>query len=205
MCTAGIAIERAAAMSTGIIRSKNPSLKPLDEPECRGFSEPSASPLEVDTANRTEVPMLPPRKNNIEFMLNAAASISPLTSREMVAANGVLTNPNPAPISPENAAMAQGEDPEDAERPNIANSINNDPIRIGILAPARSVNRPDTSPPTALSTAPGTITKPISSDDSPWENASRTGSPIKGARLAAIIVKLMPVSARYLELRSSSL
>ncbi len=31
---------------------------------------------------------------------------------EMVAANGVFTNPNPAPISPANAAMAQGEDPE---------------------------------------------------------------------------------------------
>ena len=145
--TPGNANESPKAKATGIISSKNPSLKPAAKPECSGFSEPSARPLVVENANKRAVPMLPPRKNNIEFMLRAEASISPLTSREMVAANGVFTNPNPAPISPANIAMIQGEYPEYADRPNRATSITNDPIRTGILAPERSVRRPDSSPP----------------------------------------------------------
>ena len=72
------------------------------------------------------------------------------------------------------------------------------------MAPERSVRRPDSSPPAALSAAPGTMTRPISSDDSPWEKANSTGSPINGARLAAITEKLMPANARYFALRSNS-
>ena len=47
----------------------------------------------------------------MEFIFRATASVSPLTSLEMVAANGVLTSPHRAPNNPANTAMAHGEDP----------------------------------------------------------------------------------------------
>ena len=63
--------------------------------------------------------------------------------------------------------MDHAEDPEFADRPNKAKTITSDPIRTGNLGPAQSVSQPDSKPPTALSIASDTLTKPISSDDSP--------------------------------------
>lgn len=56
---AGIVNDNAMAASTGIIGNKNPSLSPLAGPECSGFSDPSASPLEVAIDINTAVWLIP--------------------------------------------------------------------------------------------------------------------------------------------------
>ena len=77
----------------------------------------------MTTAINTAVPKLPPRKDSIELMLRADASIGPLTMREMVAARGVLISPNPAPNIPVNRAMTQTGDPALVDNPKTAMSI----------------------------------------------------------------------------------
>jgi hypothetical protein len=106
--------ESAMATITGAANIKKASLKAIDAPalELSGFKGRKSPPdLVLTIAMNTAVPRLPPRKNSIELMLRADASIGPLTRRHMVAARGVFMSPKPAPNIPVNPAMTQTGDP----------------------------------------------------------------------------------------------
>ena len=111
------------------------------------------------------VPKLPPRKNSIELMLIADASIWGRTIRDTVAARGVFTNPNPAPSNPVKMAMTHTDDPVLVERPSTARSIRGDPTQTGRRAPTQSVIQPDKTPNIDVDIAPGTMVRPTSRAD----------------------------------------
>ena len=140
------------------------------------------------------VPKLPPRKNSIELMLIADASIWGRTIRDTVAARGVFTNPNPAPSNPVKMAMTHTDDPVLVERPSTARSIRGDPTQTGRRAPTQSVIRPDKTPNIDVDIAPGTMVRPTSRADKLCVKVSSIGNPMRTARLVAITKKLIHTS-----------